>query len=127
VLCGDALVAKITVDLVNAVKSAYGSGASGTAPAQCADKVNVSVLWWVTKGRAAAPPAAVHHRRFYLDITARLEEAPQLLDDSRARDEISRAFSLAIKSRLALAIAQLNIRKTMPFLRQRQQSLGQKK
>ena len=43
-------------------------------------------LWWVTNGRAAAPPAMrLHHRRLDFDEAAAAHERADLFDDADAQ------------------------------------------
>src|SRR5713226_7117798 len=73
------------------------------------------------RARGGAARDGMHHRRFDLDIAARVKETAQFLDDARPRRKHLARFLIRDEVEIALAVTQLHIRQAMPFLRQRQQ------
>ena len=75
-----------------------------------------SALWWVTNGRAAAPPCeGLHHRRFDFEVAA----VAHVLRGSRRRSRM-RSFSslhhlgVGPEVDVALAVAQLDVARGLP-------------
>ncbi len=85
VLRGDALVSEIPVDLINAIDSAHRQSLQIQFGGDAQVQVDVQSVV-VGDERPGRRPArnGMHHRRFYFDITSRIEESPQFLNDPRA-------------------------------------------
>ena len=87
-----------------------------------------SVLWCVTNGRAAAPPAigcitGVSTSMKFL----RVEVPPDRRHDLRARVEHRARVRVHDQIEIPLAIARLDVAQAVPLLRQRQVALGEKR
>ncbi len=69
----------------------------------------------------------MHHRRFDFCVSAAVEIAPQLGNHLCALAEDFLHFLVRDQVEVALAIAHLDVGQAVPFFRQRQQRLGQKR
>ncbi len=85
-----------------------------------------SALWWVLKGRAAAPPAiGLHHRGFDFEIAAVVEEVAHGAEHLGALDEDVAAVEVHEEVDIALAVAELDVGQAVVLLRQGKHGLGE--
>jgi hypothetical protein len=84
-----------------------------------------SALWRVTNGRAAAPPAILHHRRLDFQIPALVEEAAQERDDLRPALEDAARLGIDDEIHVSAPVPLLEILESVPLVRQRPERLGE--
>ena len=122
----DALIAKVAIDLIDAVQTA------DRQPLQVEFRRNAQVEIEVERvvvgskwARHGAASDGLHHRRFHFDVAASVEVSADGLNNAAALDENFAHLRIDEQIEIALAVAQLNIGQPVPFLRQRQQALAQ--
>src|SRR2546430_13958942 len=121
-------IAEIAVDLVYAVEPSDSQPFQVRLRRNPQIEINVQgVVVGDKRPRGRASGDGMHHWRFDFDATARVEKPTHFLDDARARyEDLTRLF-IGDQVEISLSVAQLNIRKAMPFLRQRQQGFRKEK
>ena len=78
-----------------------------------------------TRGGSAGD--GVHHGSFDFDIAASVKKLAQFANNEGASLENLPGFLIGHEIEVALAIAQLNIRETMPFFGKREKGFGERK
>ncbi len=127
VLRRDPLVAEVAVDLVHAVKSADGQALEIELRRDAQIQIDIQCIVVCDEGsRRCASRDGMHHRRFNLYISARIEKAPQLLNNLRAGNKHLSRFVVGNQVQIALPVAQLNVGQPMPLFWKGQQRLGKK-
>ena len=128
VLEGDALVAEVLADLVDALQATHDQPLEiqlGGDP-----QVQRAVELVVVGRERPAHPAAVDRlqdRRLDLDEARGVQEPPDLRDDARARDEQLARLLVRHQVELALAVAGLDVGQPVVLLGRRQQRLREQR
>src|SRR5206468_9313058 len=109
VLGGDAFVAEIAVDFVNAVISPDGQSLQVKFRRNPQIQVDVESVV-VSQKRARGGPARnrVHHGRLDFDVAPRVEEPAQFLDNPGAGHKDLAGFLVGDEVQIALAVAQFH-------------------
>ena len=122
----DALVAEIAVDLINAIQSADHKPLQIKLRRNAQVQIHIeSIMVCDERPRRGSPQNRMHHRCFHFHVAALVKKTPNFPNDFRARNE---NFSRAVihnQVKITPPIALLDIRKPVPFLRQRQQRLAE--
>ncbi len=127
VLGGDAFVAKVAVDLVNAVETADHQALEVELgrDAQVQRKVQRIMVGAEGPGGGASGDG-LHHRGLHLDIPALIEKAPDRLQHLGALDEDLTHIGVHEEIDIALPVAELHVGQAVILLRQGQHRLGEK-
>ena len=87
-----------------------------------------SVLWWVMKGRAVAPPEMVLSTGVSTSMKpARVQEAADVADELAADLEVAAALVAHDEVHVALAVLELDVGHAVELLRQGAQALGEQR
>ena len=126
VVRGEALVAEVAIDLVDALEAAHHQ------PLQVQlrrdPQVQVDIQRVVVRDERPRRRAAIerlHHGRLDFDEAALLQLPPQGRDDLRARHEHFAHFGIGDQVEIALAVARLHVLEAVPLLGHREQRLGE--
>ena len=121
-----ALVAKAAVDFVDALESAHHKAFQEQFGRNAQVQIGIqAVVVGHERTRRGAAGDGVHHRRFHLQKTAIVEEAPQRRDDASAQLEDPARVLVGDEVQVALPIAHLLIAQAVVFLRQRMEGFGE--
>ena len=125
-LGGDALVAEIAVDLVNALEAPHDQALEIKLGSNAEVEVEVeSVVMRLERPRHGPARKGLHHGRLDFEETFRVEEIPNSADRAAARLENFPHFRVDHQIEVALAVADFDVGEAVPFLRQRQERLRQ--
>ena len=125
VFAGNAFIAKITIDLIDAVESSYQQALQIQLRGDA--QVEIEIKRVVARDeRARGGPAgdSLHHRCFHFDVTARIEERAQSAQNFGAPEKCLSNTGVNDKVEVALPVTEFHVRQTMPFLWQGEQSFG---
>ncbi len=118
-LRGDAFVAEVAVDLINAVQPAHGEALQVKFRRNAQVQIHIERIVMGNKRTCrGAAGDGMHHRRFHFDVSALVEEAADFANDGRALDEHVPRISVRDQIQITLAVTNLHILKPMPFFRQ---------
>ena len=124
----DAFVAEVAVDLVDAVHAADHQALEVELGRDAQEEVHVERV--MVRGERLGHSSAgdgMHHRGFDFDEGIGVEEASHRLHNFRALDEDLAHVGVHGEIDIAAAIAGLDVLQAVPFFRQREQVLNQKR
>jgi len=128
VLGGNTLVAEIAIDFEDAIKAADGEPLKIELRRDAKVKINIKrVVMGDKRPGGGTTSDGVHHGCFYFDVAPGIKKIAQLTDDAGSRFENFAGPLVGNEVEIAMAIAQLHVGQTMPFLRERKKSLGKGK
>ncbi len=121
------LVAKVTVDLVDAIQPAHGQPLQIQLRRNPKVEVQVQRVVVGDKGPRHGPTRdRLHHGRFHFDEAMRIHETPHRLHQLAALQKDFAHLRIHHQIDIPLPVAQFHVGQTMPLLRQREQVFGQK-
>ena len=122
---GDALVAEVAVDLIDAVHAADQQALEVELGGDAQEEIDVErVVVGGERPRGRASGDGLHHRSFHFDEVAGVEEAADGLHDARALGEDLTNLGVD-QIDVAHAVAQFHVGEPVELFRQRQQILGE--
>ena len=128
VLCGDALVAEVAVDLEHAVDAAHDQPLQIQLGRDAQVQLDVErVVVGDERPRQGAAGDRLHHRRLDFEEAARREELADRRHRAAARLEGLPHLGIHGQVEVALAVPRLDVLQAVPLLRQRQQALGEER
>ena len=114
----NAFVAKIAVDLVYAVESSDSQPFQVKLRRNPQIEINVQrVVVGDKRPRGRASGDGMHHWCFDFYVTTSVEKPAHFLNDARARHKHLTRFFIGDQVQIPLAVPQLDVRQTVPFLR----------
>ena len=117
VLGRDAFVAEVSVDLVDAIEAADEQPLQIELGGDPQVEIHVErIVVGLERPRDGAARDGLHHRRFHLEEPPRVEELPQRLDHTRAKQEDRARVGIDHEIHVALAIARLDVLQAVPLL-----------
>ena len=126
VLRGDPLVAEVAVDLVDPLETADRQPLEIQLRRDAQEQVHVErVVMRHERPRQRAAGNRLHHRRLDLEIAAAVQKAANRGEHSASDGEHLARVGIDDQVEIPLAVARLDVRQPMPFLGQRQETLGQ--
>ena len=124
VLRGKPLIAKVAVDLVDALQPAHHQPLQIQLRRDAQVEIDIErIVVRHERARRGAAIKRLHHRRFHFDETPRFELPPQRRDDPRARHEHLAHFGVRDQIQIPLPVARLHVLQPVPLLGHRQQRL----
>src|SRR6185437_3186991 len=122
VLRRDALIAEVAVDLVHALQPAHHQTFQVKLRRNAQIEVNVeSVVMSDERARGRSSGDRLHHGCFDFDVTASVKKTADRLDNLAALDEDLAHVLVHDQVHITLAITQLHVLQTVPFLWQWQE------
>ena len=126
VLRGDPLVAEVAVDLVDPLETADRQPLEIQLRRDAQEQVHVErVVMRHERPRQRAAGNRLHHRRLDLEIAAAVQKGANRGEHSASDGEHLARVGIDDQVEIPLAVARLDVRQPMPFLGQRQETLGQ--
>src|ERR1700741_1698204 len=118
---GDALVAKIAVDLVNAIESSHQKALQIQLRGDTQVEIEIEGIV-VGDERARSGPAGnrLHHRRFHFDITACIEERAKSAKNFGAPEKCLTDGGVNNQVDVTLSMPQFNVGQAMPLFGKRE-------
>ena len=123
---GEALVAEIAVDFVDALEAAHHQALQVKLGRDAQVEVDIERVVMGHEGaRGGAAVERLHHGGFDFDEAAGLELAAQRADDPRARDEDLAHLGIGDEVEIALAVADFDVLQAVPLFGHGEQGLGE--
>src|SRR5262245_60200645 len=123
-MCRDSLIAKVSVDLVNALQLANDQALQIKFRGNTQEKIHPqSVVMRLERPGRRSPCQGLHHWRFDFDVTALIQKIANPFDDLASRHEHLARFLVCYQVQIALSVTDLHVRQTVPLFRQRKERL----
>src|SRR5262245_44001576 len=122
----DPFVAKVSIQLKYSFESSHQKALQKQLWRHAKIQIHIQgIVMGYERTRRRAPGNPLHHRRFHFQEIPFLEKAPQETHDARTFLEKISHFRIDHQIDVPLAIARLNVGKTVPLFGQGSQALGQ--